>query len=53
MTTSMLSDREAHRPLEWEIRNGVIVRRARGHGLETPISHVIVPLLAAASDGPS
>ena len=24
MTTSMLSDREAHRPLEWDIRNGVI-----------------------------
>jgi 2-dehydropantoate 2-reductase len=52
MTTSMLSDREAHRPLEWEIRNGVIVRRARKHGLTTPISDVIVPLLAAASDGP-
>jgi 2-dehydropantoate 2-reductase len=52
MTTSMLSDREAHRPLEWDIRNGVIVRRARKHGLPTPISDVIVPLLAAASDGP-
>ena len=52
MTTSMLSDREAHRPLEWDIRNGVIVRRARKHGLATPISDVIVPLLAAASDGP-
>lgn len=52
MTTSMLSDREANRPLEWEIRNGVIVRRARKHGLATPISAVIVPLLAAASDGP-
>ncbi len=52
MTTSMLGDREAHRPLEWDIRNGVIVRRARKHGLATPISDVIVPLLAAASDGP-
>ncbi len=52
MTTSMLSDREARRPLEWDIRNGVIVRRARKHGLATPISDVIVPLLAAASDGP-
>ena len=52
MTTSMLSDREAHRPLEWDIRNGVIVRRARKHGLATPIGDVIVPLLAAASDGP-
>ena len=52
MTTSMLSDREARRPLEWDIRNGVILRRARKHGLPAPISEVIVPLLAAASDGP-
>lgn len=50
--TSMLFDREAHRPLEWDIRNGVILRRARTHGLPAPISEVIVPLLAAASDGP-
>ena len=50
--TSMLYDREAHRPLEWDIRNGVILRKAREHGLPAPISEVIVPLLAAASDGP-
>lgn len=50
--TSMLFDREARRPLEWDIRNGVILRRARQHGLAAPISEVIVPLLAAASDGP-
>ena len=29
MTTSMLTDREARRPLEWDIRNGVISRKAR------------------------
>lgn len=52
MTTSMLTDREADRPLEWDIRNGVIVRKAAIHGLPTPISDVVVPLLAAASDGP-
>lgn len=52
MTTSILTDREHHRPLEWDLRNGVIVRRARRHGLPTPISDVIVPLLAAASEGP-
>jgi 2-dehydropantoate 2-reductase len=52
MTTSMLTDREAHRPLEWQIRNGVVLRRARQHGLPAPISEVLVPLLAAASDGP-
>jgi 2-dehydropantoate 2-reductase len=52
LTTSMLSDREAHRRLEWDIRNGVILRKAADHGLATPISEVVVPLLAAASDGP-
>jgi 2-dehydropantoate 2-reductase len=52
ITTSMLTDREANRPLEWDIRNGVIARKARRHGLATPISDVLVPLLAAASDGP-
>lgn len=52
MGTSMLADREAHRPLEWEVRNAVIIRRARRHALPTPIGDVLVPLLAAASDGP-
>lgn len=52
MSTSMLADRQANRALEWDIRNGVILRRARAHGLPAPISEVIVPLLAAASDGP-
>jgi 2-dehydropantoate 2-reductase len=52
LTTSMLTDREANRPLEWDIRNGVILRKAAAHGLATPISRVLVPLLAAASDGP-
>ncbi|QUR67193.1 oxidoreductase [Mycobacterium spongiae] len=52
MGTSILADRENHQRLEWDLRNGVIVRKARIHGLATPISDVIVPLLAAASDGP-
>ncbi|WBX86916.1 oxidoreductase [Achromobacter mucicolens] len=52
LSTSILTDREAGRPLEWDIRNGVISRRARAHGIFTPISDIIVPLLAAASDGP-
>jgi 2-dehydropantoate 2-reductase len=52
LTTSMLTDREADKPLEWDIRNGVIPRKAAAHGLATPISEVLVPLLAAASDGP-
>jgi 2-dehydropantoate 2-reductase len=52
MGTSMLADREAGRPQEWDIRNGVIIRKARAHGIATPLSDVLVPLLAAASDGP-
>jgi 2-dehydropantoate 2-reductase len=52
MGTSILADREAHRRMEWDLRNGVIIRKARAHGLATPISDVVVPLLAAASDGP-
>lgn len=52
LSTSILTDREAGRQLEWDIRNGVISRRARAHGIPTPISDIVVPLLAAASDGP-
>ena len=52
MGTSILADREAGRPLEWDARNGVVVRRARAHGIPTPVGDVLVPLLAAASDGP-
>jgi 2-dehydropantoate 2-reductase len=52
MATSMLGDREAGMPLEWDVRNGVILRKARQHELPAPVSQVVVPLLAAASDGP-
>jgi 2-dehydropantoate 2-reductase len=52
MGTSILADRQAQRRLEWKIRNGVILRKARSHGLPAPISEVVLPLLAAASDGP-
>jgi 2-dehydropantoate 2-reductase len=51
--TSMLADREAGRPLEWDARNGVVARLGRRHGLPTPVSDVIVPLLAAISAGAS
>lgn len=50
--TSILADRQANRPLEWDIRNGVIQRYGRLQGIPTPISDVVVPLLAAGSDGP-
>ncbi len=50
--TSILADRQAGQPLEWDCRNGVLQRCARSHGIATPIGDVIVTLLAAASDGP-
>lgn len=49
---SILADRQANRPLEWDIRNGVVQRYGRTHGIATPISDVVVPLLAAGSEGP-
>jgi len=50
--TSILADRQAGRPLEWDSRNGVVQRLGHAHGIPTPISDLLVPLLAAASDGP-
>lgn len=50
--TSILADREHGRPLEWDVRNGVVRRRGRAHGIATPLSDLLVPLLAATSDGP-
>jgi 2-dehydropantoate 2-reductase len=52
ITSSIRTDREAGRRLEWDILTGVVLRKARQHRLPAPISEVIVPLLAAASDGP-
>ena len=52
LTTSILTDREQGRPLEWDVRNGVVARKGAEHGLATPISDLVVPLLAASSDGP-
>jgi 2-dehydropantoate 2-reductase len=52
ITTSMLTDRQAGRALEWDIRNGVVLRKAAAYGIAAPISEVLVPILAAASDGP-
>lgn len=50
--TSILADRQANRPMEWDIRNGVIQRYGHLHGIPVPISDVLVPLLAAGSEGP-
>jgi 2-dehydropantoate 2-reductase len=52
MGTSVLADREAGRQLEWVTRNSIIARLGAVHGVPTPVSDVVVPLLAATSDGP-
>lgn len=52
LSTSILTDREAGRPLEWDVRNGVVSRLAARHGIRTPVSDLVATLLAATSDGP-
>jgi 2-dehydropantoate 2-reductase len=53
MGSSILFDRAAGRALEWDARNGVVHRFGARHGIPTPVSDVLVPLLAAASDDPN
>ncbi|MFB4354265.1 oxidoreductase [Microbacterium sp. LS_15] len=52
LSTSILTDREAGRPLEWDVRNGVVSRLAARHDIRTPVSDLVTTLLAATSDGP-
>jgi len=47
---SMYEDRMAGREMEWNARNGVIVRKAAQRGIPVPISAALVPLLAAISN---
>jgi ketopantoate reductase len=51
--SSILTDRLAGRRLEWEARNGVVQRLGLRHGIPTPVSDVIVPLLAACGPVPA
>jgi len=44
---SMYADRMAGRQMEWDARNAVIVRIGARHGIPTPVSAALVPLLAA------
>lgn len=44
---SIYADRMAGRAMEWNARNGVIVRKGVQHGIATPASSAIVPLLSA------
>ncbi len=47
--SSLLFDQLAGRPLEWDARNGVIVRLAARYGLEVPASRAVSALLSAGS----
>lgn len=49
--SSMLYDRLAGRPLEYDALNGAVVRAGQRHGLDTPMNEAIVALLGAISDG--
>jgi 2-dehydropantoate 2-reductase len=50
--SSILTDRLAGRRLEWEARHGAVQRLGARHGIPTPVTDVIVPLLAACGSGP-
>lgn len=52
VATSMLIDRLAGAPMEWAARNEVIARVGRAHGIPTPVSDVVVPLLRVGSGQP-
>ena len=51
--TSIMFDRLAGRPMEWDARNGVVRRLGARHGIPTPVSDVLVPLLEALDDAPA
>jgi len=44
---SMFYDRREGKELEWDARNGVIIRLGKKHGVPTPLSDVLVPMLRA------
>ncbi|HET7812352.1 MAG TPA: 2-dehydropantoate 2-reductase [Steroidobacteraceae bacterium] len=45
---SMLADRRAGRPMEYDARNGVIARLGRKHGIAAPMNALMAALLEAA-----
>jgi 2-dehydropantoate 2-reductase len=44
---SLLADRLAGRRMEWDARNGVIVRKGEEHGIATPMNRMAAALLEA------
>jgi len=48
---SLLGDRLAGRPMEWDARNGVIARLGAHHNVPAPVNAMVATLLAAISEG--
>lgn len=46
--TSMAVDRRSGQPLEWDIRNAIVGKLGRQHGIPTPLNDAITTLLAAS-----
>lgn len=44
---SILGDRLAGRPMEWDARNGVIVRKGAPHGIDAPLNGMAAAILHA------
>lgn len=44
---SLLADRLAGRPMEWDARNGVIARRGEQHGIAIPLNAMTAAILSA------
>ncbi|MGA7343177.1 MAG: 2-dehydropantoate 2-reductase [Terracidiphilus sp.] len=49
---SLLADRLAGRKMEWNARNGAIVRKGARHGIETPLNRMAAALLEAVEGEP-
>ncbi len=47
--SSIAVDRRQGRPLEWEVRNAVIGRLGRKHGIATPLNDLVTALLRACA----
>lgn len=45
-TNSMHADLAANRPMEWDARNGVIVRLGKKHGIPTPYNEMASHILS-------
>lgn len=49
--SSIAVDRREKRPMEWEVRNAVVGRLGRQHGIATPLNDAITAMLRAAESG--